>query len=261
MTRVESILGQPISQIAFGTASLHHLPTPAEQEGLIKTALDAGITHFDTSPYYGFGLAETALACLAKTPYVTIATKVGLYPPGGAEQSRLSVLLRKVAGKALPTLSRPSSDMGAAAARASLDASRRRLGRDKIDLVLLHEPVRAAFLTDEWQRFIEEQNGRIGAFGVAGEVGMVQQFIDLPLVRIIQTRDSCSRQEATPLRQAGRAPDISFGHVAALADRSAAGREIDTALAEYPDEVVLFSTRSPQRVRQVAGALQSAGRP
>jgi aryl-alcohol dehydrogenase-like predicted oxidoreductase len=260
VTRVGSILGLPVSRLAFGTASLYQLGA-AEQEALLKAALDAGITHFDTSPYYGYGLAERTLNCFAQNRSVSIATKVGLYPPGGAEQSRLSVLARKIAGKALPALSKPSSDMSVAAARASLDASRRRLGRDRIDLVLLHEPVRATFQTDEWQRFIEEQKGRIGAFGVAGEVADVQKFVGIPLVQVIQTRDSGASHESAPLRQAGRAPDITFGHIAALADRTGASQEIEAALLAHPDEIVLVSTRSQQRLAELASALRSTRSP
>ncbi|MBC8027722.1 MAG: aldo/keto reductase, partial [Steroidobacteraceae bacterium] len=74
--------GTPVklSRLAFGTASLHHLASTRRRADLLRTAFDHGITHFDTSPYYGDGIGERALAALGAAG--TVATKVGLYPRG-----------------------------------------------------------------------------------------------------------------------------------------------------------------------------------
>ena len=61
---------------------------------LLEAAVAHGFTHFDTAPIYGFGLSERDLApLLAAEPNLTVATKVGLYPPGGTQQTWAAVLL------------------------------------------------------------------------------------------------------------------------------------------------------------------------
>ena len=98
-----------LSRFSFGTASLHHLGALGKQVRHLRAALEAGFSHFDTAPLYGFGMAERALGRAfsdARSEAVTIATKVGLYPPGGAAQGRVAMLARKIVGKALPAMSR-----------------------------------------------------------------------------------------------------------------------------------------------------------
>lgn len=243
------------SKLGFGTGSLHLIP-PAEREAVLRAAVDAGLTHFDTSPYYGFGLAEKALSAITSLPGVRIATKVGLYPPGGADQPGWMVLARKIAGKAVPAFSRPIADMSVAAARASLDASRRRLQRDYLDVVLVHEPAHLLLNSEEWQRLVDEQRGRVGAFGVAGEPERVLPMIGLPWVTIVQTRDSLRLKEAQPLRDAGRAPDLTYGHFAAEAGSASpvGSGVIISALKSHPMETVIFTSRRPARIAAIAAA-------
>jgi len=50
--------GLSVSRLSFGTATLHHHPTTAKRQAFLAAALDHGFTHFDTSPYYGFGMSE-----------------------------------------------------------------------------------------------------------------------------------------------------------------------------------------------------------
>src|SRR2546429_8200098 len=50
-----------VSRLGLGTASLHHLLWSSERMQLLKTALDCGISHFDTARMYGEGLAEREL--------------------------------------------------------------------------------------------------------------------------------------------------------------------------------------------------------
>ena len=51
-----------VSPIGLGCMNICHAygnPTPPEQaERLLLTALDAGVTHFDTAALYGFGVSE-----------------------------------------------------------------------------------------------------------------------------------------------------------------------------------------------------------
>ena len=71
------------SRLGFGTSGLMGSAiTTAGRLRLLEVALDEGITHFDTAPLYGAGLAEEMLGRFAKGKRhsVTITTKFGLLP-------------------------------------------------------------------------------------------------------------------------------------------------------------------------------------
>ncbi len=91
-----------------------------ESRAAIKLAVQGGIRFFDTAQAYGAGHSETILGqALAAHPEVRIATKVG-FAINPATQELTGAMTD-------PDL-----------IEASLAASRRRLQRDRIDLVLLH---------------------------------------------------------------------------------------------------------------------------
>ena len=124
-----------VPRFIFSTASLFNAGNARERLSLLETAVDNGFSHFDTAPYYGFGMAERDLApLLRRHPNLGVTTKVGLYSPGGEDQQSLSVLLRKGAGKLLPTLSRPVIDFTISRAQTALEGSLRRLRRESIEL-------------------------------------------------------------------------------------------------------------------------------
>jgi aryl-alcohol dehydrogenase-like predicted oxidoreductase len=112
--------GMTVSALGFGCGAVGGLRgkgAPADQERAVARAVAAGITFFDTAPGYGDGRSETNLGrVLARLrPTVTVATKVMLRGDDRA-------------------------DIAAAVPR-SLDASLRRLGRDHVDLVQLHNAI------------------------------------------------------------------------------------------------------------------------
>jgi aryl-alcohol dehydrogenase-like predicted oxidoreductase len=86
----------------------------------IEAGVAAGIRLFDTAQAYGAGHSERLLgAALGRHPEVQIVTKVGF-----------------VINEAARVLERATTDPSEI--EASLDASRQRLQRDRIDIVLLH---------------------------------------------------------------------------------------------------------------------------
>jgi aryl-alcohol dehydrogenase-like predicted oxidoreductase len=91
-----------------------------ESRAAIKAAVQGGIRFFDTAQTYGTGHSETILGqALAAHPEVRIATKVGY---------AIDPTSRELTG----AMTDPDQ------IEASLAASRQRLQRDRIDLVLLH---------------------------------------------------------------------------------------------------------------------------
>jgi aryl-alcohol dehydrogenase-like predicted oxidoreductase len=243
------------SRIAFGTASLHRVLGRGQRERLLRGAVDCGITHFDTAPLYGFGVAESALASLSRLD-VTITTKVGLYPPSVGRAGFAETVGRKALGKFYPPASRPRASMEVALARKSLIASLRRLRRERVDLLLIHEPQFSQLCSEEWLRWLDAERDRVGTVGIAGEPACLMPFVSgtHPFAKVIQTRDSLCRQEAAPIRRAGAAPQITYGHFAASGGAAGASDLLRRTAERFPDTVLLVSTR---RIDRIAGWARS----
>ena len=250
-----------VSRLGFGTASLHHLFRYSERLSVLQAAIDAGITHFDTSPYYGYGLAELDLGSFLKSErryQITLATKVGLYPWGLAASSAAGVWCRKALGQLYPHVSLPVVNWSLSAARKSLAASLGRLGTDYVDFLFLHEPVPELLQTDEIPRWLQSlvEKGVIRAWGVAGLASQVAPLMtsNSPLAGVVQTRDTLIGREADFLLMAGRSLQFTYGYLSAhAAGRSGADSVeiIQQALNRNRTGCVLFSSRKVERVRQV----------
>lgn len=249
-----------VSRFVFGTSSLFSVGSAARRRRLLDAAVDQGFTHFDTAPYYGFGMAERDLQpVLAAHPSTTVTTKVGIYSPGGEAQSALGILLRKAGGRALPVLSRPTIDWSLAKARIALEGSLRRLGRAHVDLYMLHEPQRALLATEEWLRWLERETsaGRVRRFGIAVEPQHLAPFLapSTPLAAIVQTLDSLGGREADILPRHGRPLQITYGYISAALKESAAPdipALLAGALARNAAGAVIVSTGRVERLAQYA---------
>lgn len=114
--------GLRLSDLGFGCGNVGGLMvrgTPAEQERAVARALELGINYFDTAPSYGDGESERNLGRVLKAlgPDVFVGTKFTIGPG--------------------------SRDGIAEAVTASLEASLRRLGMERVDLFQLHNPISA----------------------------------------------------------------------------------------------------------------------
>jgi aryl-alcohol dehydrogenase-like predicted oxidoreductase len=260
-----------VSRFIFGTSSLHHIGNLREQADHLRAAVDAGFSHFDTAPLYGFGSAEEAIGLafnrnVASDTSITLTTKVGRYAPGGGSHSRLSMLGRKAVGKVIPGLSRPQVDWSVARARASLDASLTRLRREQIDILLLHEPDQGLINTDEWLRWLEaEVDNRVKNFGICGEISHLVPFVSNPSVmtKVVQARDSWANCEADQLADCGHFPQLTFGYLASSFAGESAASVLRGALSRNRDGAILVSTRKRARLHSFAdlAASEGAGQP
>jgi L-galactose dehydrogenase/L-glyceraldehyde 3-phosphate reductase len=109
-----------VSALGFGCGNVGGLlirGAPAERERAVARALELGVNYFDTAPLYGDGQSEEHLgqALRALKADVYVGTKVRIAPGELA-------------------------DLPGAIAR-SLEASLRRLGRERVDLLQLHNPI------------------------------------------------------------------------------------------------------------------------
>lgn len=259
--------GLRVSRFIFGTGGLLNVGSSSRRLRLLFAAVDAGFTHFDTAPYYGFGVAERDLAAvLAARPEVTFTTKVGLNPPGGADQPVSLVLLRKVLGRAIASLSRPLVDFSLAAGRRSLEDSLRRTGRDRIDAYLLHDPMIPLVATEEWRTWLEScvSAGKVRYFGLALPPESVQLFLgnDAVFGSVLQVRDSIAGREADVLERFGRVKQITYGYVSAAlrADPQRSVPEVlRAALARNRDGAIIVTSRRRDRMPQYSDLTEAAG--
>ncbi len=140
MKRARLANGLDVTAIGLGSAPLGGLFTPvsdADAEATIERAWTAGIRFYDTAPLYGFGLAERRLGTfLRQQPRdsYAISTKVGrlLRAPDGAaaEDDYYKSGQRE----------RPVFDFSYDGVMRSVDESLGRLGLDRVDVLLVHDP-------------------------------------------------------------------------------------------------------------------------
>ena len=262
--------GTPIrvSRLSFGTASLHHLFSKRDRYALLGAAAEQGITHFDTSPYYGFGLAEQALGAFLRGhgASLTVATKFGLYPPRLHLPGTLGVWSAKALGRVLPELSRPIVDWSLGVADKSLSRSLRRLDRDCVDILFLHEPRPEWVNADEVLRWLDRQKqaGKIRCYGLAGLVEPMLPWVEHgnPLADLVQVKDSLDDREADPLLERGRKLQLTFGYLTGAqgAGQNDAGHILKEALARNGTGSVLFSTRRIDRIRALVSRIEGSSR-
>ena len=249
-----------VSRFIFGTASLFNVGRPIERQNLLAAAADAGFTHFDTAPYYGFGMAERDLAPILKAhPNITFTTKVGIYSPGGEDQGNISIFLRKASGRIVRAISRPTIDFSVSRAKYALEGSLKRSGRDTIDLYTLHEPELRLLQVDEWQRWLEDckLSGKVRQFGLALTAEQLAPFLenDVKLGNIIQLIDSLQDREADLLTGYGKPLQITYGYVsAALRHNSTLSvpEILRQSLLRNRDGAVIVSSTKISRLPQYA---------
>jgi len=127
---------RPQPRLGLGCASLG-TPAPAlsdrDAEAVMAAAWERGIRFFDVAPLYGGGVAEErlgrALAGRPRNDYV-LCTKTGVTRPYASLPMPPGATRRREFDR---------WDYSAAATRASVKTSLRRLGTDRLDIVHLHD--------------------------------------------------------------------------------------------------------------------------
>jgi aryl-alcohol dehydrogenase-like predicted oxidoreductase len=162
--------GLTVSALGFGCGNVGGLiirGTPAERERGVARAMELGVNYFDTAPSYGDGESERNLGQVLK-----------------ALRARVYV------GTKFRLDARDLVDIPAAIGR-SLDASLRRLGMERVDLLQLHnriEPARGAgalSLADVLGEVVPtvqklRQQGKVGFCGITalGETAALHRALD-----------------------------------------------------------------------------------
>jgi len=192
--------GLEVTELGYGGAPIGNLYSAITDEqalASVRAAWDGGIRYFDTAPHYGIGLSERRLGkALQEFPRgeFVISTKVGrlLRPnphPIGRDQE----------GFDTPDDVIRVYDYSADGVRRSLDESRERLGLDKIDIALVHDP------DDHLEQAAEESIPalcELRSQGVIGAVGLGMNYVE-PLLDFV-TRDYPTGVSIDAILVAGR---------------------------------------------------------
>ena len=133
--------GLRVSRLGLGTAPLGNLfaeVAEADADATVGAALAAGITFLDTAPHYGLGLAERRIGrTLARLPRerFVLSTKVGrlVRPRREGEVPDPEGFVATPAARRVWDFSRDG-------VRRSLAESLARLGLDRVDVALVHDP-------------------------------------------------------------------------------------------------------------------------
>jgi D-threo-aldose 1-dehydrogenase len=181
-----------VTRLGFGGASIGGLYRPVADDDAVATvrrAWDLGIRHFDTAPLYGYGASERRVgAALAGRPrdLFALSTKVGRIVvaasrvPAGADLDRQVFDGHENGAYADIDDRRIVFDYSADGVRRSLEESLGRLGLERIDIALIHDP------DDHWQPAIDEafpalarlrEEGVVRAIGVGmNQAPMLARF-------------------------------------------------------------------------------------
>lgn len=172
--------GIGVTVLGFGGASIGNLYREVPDEAaraVVNSAWGHGVRYFDTAPHYGVGLSERRLgAALAHRPRAdfVLSTKVGrLLVPN--EDPTGSDLLN---GFDTPDRLRRELDYSRRGVRRSIEESLERLGLDRIDIALVHDP------DDHVEQTLDEALPELVAMrdeGIVGAVGVGMNQWEAPL--------------------------------------------------------------------------------
>jgi aryl-alcohol dehydrogenase-like predicted oxidoreductase len=157
-------------------------PDPEEAAGIVRAALDLGVTFIDTAPAYAGGQSELnvgrALAGVPRDRFV-LCTKVGRRPDG-------------------------STDWSPEAIEASVLGSADRLGVDHLDVVVLHSPPPEVLESPAHYQALRalKDKGLIRAYGASVDQGHeIEAAVE---AEVLEVRLSALYQEPLPaLEKAG----------------------------------------------------------
>jgi aryl-alcohol dehydrogenase-like predicted oxidoreductase len=258
--------GLKTSRLGFGTSRLHYLAR-ADRQRLLALAVDLGLTHIDTAPVYGDGLAEREVGQLIKGRRgdVVIATKFGFtadplldaFPALDPVLRPLRAGARHAGVWQMRRVAFSPDELGR-----SVEKSLRRMNTDAIDILLLHDPVanRVPSVDRLLGQVVElRRRGLIRLFGLAGSWPNIAGLD--PALRfaadVTQTPENDWPSDQPPditYSALGSGPQRGFG---ARADAGCVASRLRSALKRRAGGTVLVSTTNAGHLRDLARVADS----
>ena len=263
-----------VTELSFGSAAIGNLFTAVsddEARAAVDAAWDGGIRTFDTAPHYGLGLSERrlgdALRHRPRDSYV-LSTKVGrLLEPADIADTGGTGPARDTEGFDVPATQVRRFDFSADGVRRSLAESLGRLGLDRVDIALIHDPdnhgeqaLREAYPALEKLR----AEGAVRAIGVGmNQAEMLTRFVtetDIDVVLMAGRYTLLDRSAADTLLPAAQRRGVSViaGGVfnSGLLARPEAGATYDYQAA--PDALIDRARRLEQECARFGVPLRAA---
>ncbi len=192
--------------LGFGCGGLRGGKSRRDSLRLLETAIDCGITYFDTARMYGLGAAEGLLGKVASRnrDRMIIASKAGILPANRSVPMRLANRGIKLLHKSIPNSERylpvPAGAQlryhafSLSALRKSVETSLEQLQTDYLDVLLLHECSASDVENPQVFGFLQDlkREGKIRAFGLATGIDETIQIMATrpPLSRVVQIPSS-----------------------------------------------------------------------
>jgi len=200
--------GMTFTEVGFGGAAIGNLAvatTERDAADALSAAWAGGVRYVDTAPHYGLGLSEHRIGSWLANgrpgrSRPLLSTKVGrlLEPVADAPTGR------DAEGFAVRATHRRVRDYSADGVRRSLEASLVRLGVDRIDIALVHDP------DDFWEEASTQalpalvrmrEEGIVGAVGVGmNQADMLTRFVRETDVDLVMPAGRCTLLDPSGLK-------------------------------------------------------------
>ena len=243
-------------RVVFGAGGVHRFVLRSQRQRILHAALDAGFRDFDVAPSYGNGLNELELGLAIRgLADARVITKFGIpFDPYGARHPHTFTVRRALRVMRRAYRSEYSErDYAPGAMRLSLEKSLRRLRQDRVDQLMIHEPVEPLSATQiddlAGTATALAAEGKINRFGIAGPARSIGSVAAHESIDVVQTLLADAHREYPSLDK----PVTAFGvyrYFAALTPDSAESftRFISRELSARPGLRLIVTSQSPQRI-------------
>jgi aryl-alcohol dehydrogenase-like predicted oxidoreductase len=190
-----------MSRLGFGCAALLGRASAAESERAVATALDHGITLFDTARSYGYGQSESLLgrAFAGRRHEIFLCTKFGILPARDGWKQKVIPLARAVV-KTFPGLRKAAQRQAAtqfsggqfsvSALNSSFETSLRELRTDFVDMLLMHAAPASVLAQDDLLEALARlvESGKARMVGISADLPVIEDYFAQrpPILRTAQ---------------------------------------------------------------------------
>ena len=251
-----------VSKLGFGTAALPNpILSSSDRQLVLRTALDGGITHFDTARLYGNGLAEKELGLFCKNidrKQITVSTKVGFDINNFQKRFPMSHIVgRKIIENIIRKAIFPLTDFSPEGCDRSFSDSLRCLNTEWVDILFIHEPAQAC--NDQLEKLIpwlqlQKSLGKTRYLGLAGEqldkIRVTNYFPNI--FDVFQTsKTAMNYNNQLPIQ-----PQIKYGYFSNLSVTQTK-IAMEKIVAQKDSGMVLYSSHQVERIKTFCAKFSS----